>query len=262
MELLSVLIITYNEEENIGRCIDSVKTVADEIIVLDSFSTDKTIAIALEKGAIVHQSAFAGYVAQKNKALLLANNNYILSLDADEALDEVAVQSIIKAKQSFIWKAYKINRCAYYCGKFIRYGAWYPEPKIRLFDKRAASWGGADPHDQVQMVQGTAVFHLKGDILHYICNSVAEHKKRSENFSSIAATSLFNAGKKTNWLKILSSPAWFFLNDYFIRKGFLNGKQGWAIAINQARYHYLKYKKLYQLQKNKKGLSPLQKQPL
>ena len=122
MELLSVVIITYNEEKNIGRCIDSVKEVADEIVVLDSFSTDRTVQIAEAKGAFVYRQKFAGYVAQKNKALEFAENNYVLSLDADEALDDTLKASILKAKNGFAFNAYKMNRCAYYSGKFIKHG--------------------------------------------------------------------------------------------------------------------------------------------
>lgn len=250
MTLLSVVIITFNEEKNISRCIDSVKPLADEIIVLDSFSSDNTVAIARKKGAVVHQSQFTGYIAQKNKAIALSSHNYVLSLDADEALDSELALSILKAKKEFAFKAYKINRCANYCGRFIRHGSWYPEPKIRLFDKRVAQWGGMDPHDKVILQTVTPAPHLKGEILHYICNSVEEHKLRSERFSSIAANSLFKKGKKINGVKIIASPTWFFLKDFILLGGFLNGYHGWQIAINQTRYHFLKYAKLYQLQKN------------
>jgi len=251
MELLSVVIITYNEEHKIGRCIESVKEVADEIVVLDSFSTDKTVQIAEAKGAYVYRQKFAGYIAQKNKALEFAEHNYVLCLDADEALDNELRASILRAKKGFVFKAYKMNRCANYCGKFIRHGSWYPETKVRLFDKRFLHWGGFDPHDKIIVPTTIAVCPLKGDLLHYICDSVKNHKKRNDNFSSIAARSLNKAGKKTNWLKILASPTWSFIHAYIIRAGFLNGYYGLAIAYHQARYHFLKYAKLYRLQRSK-----------
>lgn len=251
MELLSVVIITYNEEKNIGRCLDSVKDVADEIIVLDSYSTDATVQIAESKGATVYRQKFAGYISQKNKALELATHNYVLSLDADEALDETLRTSILKAKEGFAFRAYKMNRCANYRGSFIRHGSWYPEAKVRLFDRRFLRWGGFDPHDRVIVPSNVAVCPLKGDLLHYICESVDEHKKRNDNFSTIAARSLYRLGKKTNWLKILASPTWSFLYAYLFRAGFLNGYNGLMIAYHQARYHFLKYVKLYSLQKNK-----------
>ncbi|MFT3677927.1 MAG: glycosyltransferase family 2 protein [Chitinophagaceae bacterium] len=250
MERLSVVIITYNEERNLARCLESVLPVADEIVVLDSFSTDHTVEIAESYGAVVYQQKFLGYIAQKNKALTLATYNYVLSLDADEALDKTLQQSILKVKKGgYAFKAYKMNRCANFCGKFIRYGAWYPEPKIRLFDRRVLSWGGLDPHDRIIVPATTAVCPLKGDLLHYICSTVKELKLRNDNFSTIAARSLYRAGRRTNWLKILASPTWFFINDLFIRRGILNGYRGWQIAINQARYHFFKYLKLYRLQK-------------
>lgn len=251
MELLSVVIITYNEEKNIGRCLDSVREVADEIVILDSFSTDRTVEIAEEKGAVVFQQKFAGYIAQKNAALEFAENNYVLCLDADEELDDQLKASILKAKKGFAFRAYKMNRCANYCGKFIRHGSWYPESKVRLFDKRYLKWGGLDPHDKVIVPSTVAVCPLKGDLLHYICSTVEEHVRRSNNFSTIAARSLYFVGKKTNWLKIVFSPLWSFVHAYILRAGFLNGYRGLMIASQQARYHFLKYFKLYQLQRNK-----------
>lgn len=251
MELLSVVIITNNEENNIGRCLDSVKEVADEIVVLDSFSTDKTVQIAEANGAYVYRQKFTGYVAQKNKALEFAEHNYVLCLDADEVLGDELRESILRAKKGFVFKAYKMNRCANYCGEFIRHGSWYPETKVRLFDKRFLRWGGFDPHDKIIVPSTIAVCPLKGDLFHYICDTVIDHKKRNDNFSTIAARSLHKAGKKTNWLKILASPTWSFLHAYILRAGFLNGYHGWMIAFHQSRYHFLKYAKLYKLQKGK-----------
>jgi glycosyltransferase involved in cell wall biosynthesis len=249
MAQLSVVIITFNEEHNIGRCIDSVKMIADEIIVLDSYSTDQTVSIARDKGALVSQDAFSGYVTQKNKALALASNDFVLSLDADEALSEELSHSIISMKSNFVQPAYKMNRRAFYCGRFITHGTWYPEPKIRLFNRKYARWGGLDPHDRVLLDRGIKPHKINGDILHYICDTVEQHRKRSDNFSSIAAESMHRAGRTTNWLKIIGSPTWFFIADYLIRGGFLSGWRGWRIATNQMRYHFLKYLKLRRLNK-------------
>lgn len=250
MEQLSVVIITYNEERNLARCLESVLPVADEIVVLDSLSTDNTAAIAESYGAEVYRQKFLGYIAQKNKALSMAKYDYVLSLDADEVLDKTLQQSILKVKKGgYAFKAYKMNRCANFSGKFIRHGAWYPEAKVRLFNRHELKWGGFDPHDRIIVPSTTAVCPLKGDLLHYICNSVEELRLRNDNFSTIAARSLYRAGKRTNWLKILASPTWFFINDLLIRGGILNGYRGWQIAVNQSRYHFLKYFKLYKLQK-------------
>src|SRR5258705_2987328 len=172
MQPLSVVIITFNEEQNIGRCIDSVKKVADEIIVLDSYSTDQTIEIAHSYGVTIFQEKFKGYIGQKNFAMQLASNNYILSLDADEALDESLAASILEAKKSFVSRAYSMNRCTNFCGRFIRHGLWYPDKKIRLFDRRIAKWDGLNPHDKIEIQNGFVDEHLQGDILHYSFNTV------------------------------------------------------------------------------------------
>lgn len=251
MTKISAVIITFNEEKNIGRCIDSVRLLADEIVVLDSFSTDDTCSIAHEKGAMIHQQGFAGYIEQKNKALVLATHNYVLSLDADEAIDEKLLQSLIWAKKKKLLGAYSMNRCTSYCGKFIRYGSWYPDKKIRLFDKQVAKWGGENPHDKILLAPGQHVSHLKGDILHYSYGSIEEHVLQNNKFSTISATTLFAKGKRTSWFKIIINPCWAFIRSYFIRFGFLDGFYGYIIAKNIAHLTFLKHSKLYQKQKNK-----------
>ena len=252
MEQLSVVIITFNEESNIGRCIDSVKKIADEIVVLDSFSTDKTVSIARENGAVVTQQKFAGYIEQKNNALALATYPYVLSLDADEALDETLANSIAAIKSGFSRQAYTMNRCTNYCGQFIRHGSWYPDKKLRLFDKRIARWGGINPHDKVEINSPYSSMHLKGDILHYSYKSLEEHVIQNNKFSTISAVSLFQLGKRTNPVKIIINPFWAFLQSYFFRAGFLDGFYGFVIAINIAHLTFLKHVKLYRLQRSKK----------
>jgi glycosyltransferase involved in cell wall biosynthesis len=250
-QLLSAVIITFNEEQNIGRCIESVKEIADEIIVLDSFSTDKTVEIAQNMGAIVHQQAFAGYIEQKNAALDLANFEYVLSLDADEALDKLAVESIKSAKSEFVAQAYTINRCTNYCGRFIRHGSWYPDRKLRLFDKRISRWGGVNPHDRVEVQKPFVSKHLKGDILHYSYHSVSEHILQNNKFSTLTAEALYRKGKRTSVWNMIINPSWAFLLSYFLRAGFLDGVEGFVIAVNVANLSFLKHVKLYRLQKNK-----------
>src|SRR6266496_5460862 len=127
VEKLSAVIITYNEEKNIARCLASLKGIADEIIVLDSFSPDRTVEIASEQGALVWQEPFRGYIEQKNKAIELASYNYILSIDADEEIDEELQKSILTVKQTFTYSAYEMKRCTNHCGRFIRHGIWYPD---------------------------------------------------------------------------------------------------------------------------------------
>ena len=246
---LSVVIIAFNEENCIGRCIDSVKKIADEIIVLDSFSTDATVEIARSKGAIVRQEKFRGYIEQKNRALQLSSHNWVLSLDADEALDQQLVKSILAAKKNLSVKAYKMNRCANYCGRFIRHGLWYPDQKIRFFDKRIARWGGTNPHDTVELASKMPVKHLKGNILHYSYKSIEDHIQQNNHFSTISARTLYERGKRAGWGKIMLNPFWAFLNGYILRAGFLDGFYGFVIAVNASHYTFMKYVKLHRLQR-------------
>ncbi len=253
MNKLSVVIITFNEEKNIGRCIDSVRTVADEIIILDSFSTDSTVAIALHKGAVVQQQSFSGYIRQKNKALHLASHDYVLLLDADEALSDELAASIMIAKQNFDKKAFSMNRCNIYCGRPIRHGLWYPDRKIRLFDKHMGACGGLNPHDKVILAEDCTVQQLNGDLMHYTYQSFDEYIVRNEEVSTTAAESIFNTGKKVHWSKIFLSPLWSFINGYFLRLGFLDGQHGLVIATQTANQSYRKYHKLKQLHKKANG---------
>jgi glycosyltransferase involved in cell wall biosynthesis len=251
MQPLSVVIITFNEEHNIARCVNSVSALADEIIVLDSYSTDQTVDIARGLGAVIYREKFRGYIGQKNMAMQLASHNYILSLDADEALDEQLAASILLEKNSLHHRAYSMNRCTNYCGRYIRHGLWYPDKKIRLFDRTIARWGGLNPHDKIQMEKGFPVKHLKGDILHYSFNTIDDHVWQNNRLSSIAATSLYNIGTRSSWFKMLVRPSWAFVNGYFFRKGFLDGSAGFTIAVNTAHQVFLKYSKLYKLQRTK-----------
>jgi glycosyltransferase involved in cell wall biosynthesis len=253
MKPLSAVIITSNEEANIGRCIDSLWYVADEIIVLDSFSSDNTVSIAKERRAIVKQEMFAGYKEQKNRALKLTKYDYVLSLDADEALSPELISAILKVKKDFQFKAYSMNRYNHYCGRFIKHGLWYPDRKIRLFDKRIATWGGMNPHDKIVLREDNKVQFLKGDILHYTFNTIEEHLERNERMSSIAAQAIFDSGKKKHWSKIILSPLWSFINGYFLRLGFLDGYYGWIIAIQNAHLSFLKYQKLQRIKKENKS---------
>lgn len=250
MQPLSVIIITFNEEANIGRCIRSVKNLADEIIVLDSGSTDRTVAIAKSLAATIHQLPFKGYIEQKNYAMQLAAYDHILSLDADEALDDTLAASIVKVKRQLHGKAFSMNRCTNFCGRFLRHGLWYPDRKIRLFDRRIAKWGGLNPHDKIIVQKDIPVQHLAGDILHYPFNSLEDHAHRNNRISSIAAGSLYKTGQRSSWYKILVHPAWAFINGYFLRFGFLDRFEGLSFAVNTAHQVFLKYCKLYQLQKS------------
>lgn len=262
MHSISAVIITFNEENNIGRCIESAKRVADEVIVLDSFSTDKTVAIAKELGGVVHQQIFRGYIDQKNAALRLASNNYILSLDADEALDDTLTESILAARQTLHYRAYCMNRMTCYCGQFIRHGLWYPDRKIRLFDRRIAKWGGLNPHDKIILERAYKARQIEGNILHYSFNTPEDLVWQNNRHSSIAALSMYAVEKRSSLLKMIVRPAWAFFNGYILRKGFLDGANGFAIAIQTSNQVFLKYHKLYKLQTEKRQVSKKNIRPI
>lgn len=244
---LAVVIITYNEERNIGRCLESVKAVADEIVVLDSFSKDNTEKICREHDVRFFQHAFDGHIQQKNRAITYSTTPYILSLDADEALDETLAKEILAVKKNWNKDAYAMNRLTNYCGKWIKHCGWYPDTKLRLWDSRKGAWTGINPHDRYEMAEGSTIGKLKGDILHYSYYTVDDHYKQVEYFSTIAANAYFQKGKKATWLKIYFAPVVKFIRDYFIKLGFLDGSKGFTISRISAYATYLKYKKLYRL---------------
>lgn len=248
---LSVVIITFNEERNIARCIKSVQQVADEVVVLDSFSKDRTEAICKELGVKFYQHAFDGHIQQKNRAITYATSPYVLSLDADEALDEKLVKSILEVKNNWTHDAYEMNRLTNYCGKWIRHCGWYPDKKLRLWDSRKGSWTGINPHDRYEMQPGSTEKHMVGDILHYSYYSIEEHYKQVEYFTTISAKAYFDKGKKSGFFKIWFSPVVKFLRDYFFKLGILDGKYGFIVCRISAYATYLKYKKLKQLQDGK-----------
>lgn len=247
MDKLSVAIITKNEEKNIGRCIDSVRDLADEIVVVDSFSTDATKQICLEKGVRFSENRFAGHIEQKNHAFSLCSYGFVLSLDADEALSDLLAESIIQHKKQGFSDAYSMNRLTRYCGKWIRHGGWYPDRKVRLVNRKLFAWSGTNPHDKLTAQSPIKIKHLKGDILHYSIGSVEEHVRVTENFSTIAAKAMFEKNYRPNGLKKYVSAGIKFLQSYFLRLGFLEGWRGYKIASLSAKSKYLKYNKLAEL---------------
>lgn len=248
MPQISVVIITYNEEKNIGRCIDSVKEVADEIVILDSFSSDKTKEICEAKGAKFFQHKFDGHIQQKNRAITYASFPHVLSLDADEALDDTLKKSIIEAKTNFTKDGYYMNRLTNYCGHWVKHCNWYPDKKMRLWDSRKGSWTGINPHDKYELKDGDGnTGYLKGDILHYSYYSVEDHYKQVEYFTNIASKAFFDAGKKAPMFKLWINPIAKFIDHYILHLGFLDGSAGYSISKISAYATYLKYKKLREL---------------
>lgn len=241
---ISAVIIAFNEEENIGACIDSLNEVADEIIVVDSFSSDNTEKICAEKKVKFIKLKFEGYIQQKNFALNQAENNYVLSLDADERLSNELKKEILKKKENLLFDAYLINRLNNFCGKWIKHGVWYPDKKIRLWNKGKGIWGGTNPHDKVIMDDNTTLEVLGGNILHYTVRTRVQYQKQMEKFSDIAAQSMKLEGKKSSLLKAYSSGVFAFVRSYIFRLGFLDGSEGYEIAIGYSGYTRMKYLKM------------------
>jgi glycosyltransferase involved in cell wall biosynthesis len=250
MDKLSVVLITYNEEKNIARCLDSVKEIADEIVVVDSFSNDRTKEICKAYQVRFIQNEFKGHIEQKNFAADLAQNDYVLSLDADEALDSKLKTSILKEKARFSKDAYEMNRVTCYLGKWIRHGAWYPDRKLRLWNRHKGRWGGQNPHDCYMMNDGSSIGRLKGDLLHYSYYSVEEHVKQFDKFTSISAQQMFAEGKKSSVLQIFLSPLVSFFKGFFLKMAFLDGFYGIVICIINSFATFIKYLKLRELNKS------------
>lgn len=247
---ISAVIITFNEERNIGRCIDSLTGVADEIVIVDSFSSDRTEEICREKGARFIRHPFQGHIEQKNYALSQAGFDVVLSLDADEALSETLRQSILKVKTGKRFTAYRMNRLTNYCGQWIRHSGWYPDRKLRLFNRRQGQWGGDNPHDKVLLEAGIRPELLAGDLLHYSYYTVEEHYNRARKYAEIAARAMQQKGRKGSWFRVFFSPVFKFIRNYVFRMGFLDGGAGWTICRIAALETYWKYIVLLRLQHN------------
>jgi glycosyltransferase involved in cell wall biosynthesis len=254
MPQISAVIITYNEERDIERCLKSILGVADEIIVVDSFSTDKTEDICKRYDVKFFRHPFTGYRDQKNYALSLASYDHILSLDADEALSENLKQSITAIKNDWHSDGYSFNRLNNYCGKWIHHTSWYPDRKIRLFDSKKGKWGGLNLHETVEMVHGSKVSNLEGDLLHWAYSSYEEHLEKINNYSTLGAHEYFSAGKKSGTFSAALHSRWAFFKSYFLKRGFLDGYYGFVISTLTSYKIFLKYIKLRKLiEQNKPG---------
>lgn len=248
---ISGVIITYNEARNIARCLQSLQVVCDEILVLDSYSTDSTAQICHSFGVRFEQNTFEGHIQQKNEALQRASHTWVLSLDADEALSPELRASILALKKESPQKGgFTFNRLTNYCGKWIHHSGWYPDTKLRLVTKADAQWGGINPHDQLLPSKELQLQHLKGDLLHYSYYTKADHFKQIAYFSAIAAKELHARRIKSSIPTIIIKVAAQFIKSYFIKLGFLDGAAGWHIAVRSAYATQQKYQLLRKLWQN------------
>lgn len=247
---LSGVIITFNEERKIEECLQSLSNVVDEIVVVDSFSTDNTKAICEKFNVRFIEQKFLGYIEQKNFAIAQAKHDYIVSLDGDEALSDKLQQSILDVKSNWKYDGYYSNRLNCFCGQWIKYTTWYPDKKLRVFDRRKAKWSGINPHDRIALTdKNNKTGFLKGDILHWNYDTYSEYNKKVELFTSISAEAYYKLGKKAPLYKILFNPTWAFFQSYFLKLGFLDGFNGFFISVQTANTRFLKYSKLRNLYK-------------
>ena len=239
---LSAVIITYNEEKYIGSCVESLQGVADEIVVVDSGSTDKTREICERLGCRVILHDFEGYIEQKNWAMARAKYDHILSLDGDELLSDELKKSILRVKEHWDRDGYYLNRRNRYYGKWLYHSGEYPDRKLRLADRRKASWNGINPHDNLILENGATKGFLKGDLLHYAHESYEEHLAKVRRFAAISARELYRRRGRSSWLRIMVSPLWRFMWNYFFRLGFLDGSNGLRVCYVNAYQSYLKHR--------------------
>lgn len=240
---ISACVISYNEEKNIEDCLKSLSQVADEIIVVDSLSTDRTVEIARKYTDKIHKQKFLGHIEQKNLAVSKASNDWIISLDCDERLTPELCDSILAVKDGLdMADAYKMARRTFYVYRWLNH-CWYPDTKIRLFNRKLAKWGGVNPHDRVE-VRGDNIVSLEGDILHYSFNSLSEHIRTINYFTDIAAQEIIKQGKSVNILTPWGRGLWTFVKLYIIKLGFLDGYAGLVVSVLSGVHVFIKYNKV------------------
>lgn len=244
---LSIVIMTYNEEENIGRCLQSVTGLGDEIFILDSFSTDGTVVLAKKMGARVEQFPFDTYADQRRRMIQMAKNDWTLILDADEYLSDELRTSIIALKNEFSFDAYTSNRKSKIGTTWLNHGSWYPDKKIRMFDRRKITVIGYDIHETLKPITSARIGHLHGDLLHLTDQNIESRFQKVQYYSTRAAEGLFRQGKSWSLWRILFKPGIRFISIYFIRMGILDGYYGYIVAKSESNYVWLREVKLWEM---------------
>jgi len=256
---LSVCLITFNEEVNVRACLESVRPLLrrsgrwpDEIVVVDSHSTDGTAAICREYTDRVIVRDWPGHVAQKQFAVDQASHEWVFCIDADERVSPALRREIESALQRAAAgeedaDGFAMPRKVFYLGRWITHGGWYPDRKLRLFRKSRGRWGGIDPHDRV--ILDGKVKRLSGDLHHHTYRDISAHLKQIDTFTTISARQMFQRGEGRAVLRMLGRAPARFVRMYLLRLGFLDGLPGFVIAVLAAYYVFLKYAKLWELQR-------------
>lgn len=253
---ISAVIITFNEEQKIAEAIKSVAW-ADEILVVDSESIDRTREIAVSLGAKVLLEKWQGFSKQKQFAVTRAENNWIFSLDADEIVSDELKNEILQLKdlvENKLADGYKIPRLSFYMNRPIRRGGWYPDWQMRFFNRRKGKWRDVLIHESVQMQAGARVEKLTGDILHFSVEDASHHHRMiGARYAPLAAKQMFERGKRTSAFKIASVGLTTFLQTYILKGGFLDGLPGFCIARFAAHHAFLKHLLLWEMQKSRES---------
>lgn len=246
---ISLVVITLNEEANIERCLKSVPFV-DEIIVVDSFSQDRTVEIAARLGAKTFQEKWRGFGPQKAFATAQAKNDWILNLDADEALSpELAVEIVQKFSQLDPEAGYQFKRRSFHLGRWINHGGWYPDLQLRLYNKQYSNWDSAGLHEKVQVSKKLKMQH---DLWHWVFRDLSHNVVTNDRYSTLGAEALWEKGKGFSFFKLLTKPASKFIECYFVKLGFLDGMAGYIIAVGASYSIFLRYAKMWEMEKVQK----------
>lgn len=250
MAKLSAILITKDEAQNIRACLESIAW-ADEIIVVDSGSTDTTREICQELGARVYSHDWPGFGPQKNRALQYATHEWILSIDADERVSSElrsAIEAVLQASIS-PFKAYTVSRLSSYCGRFIRHSGWYPDHVVRLFRREQFTFSSDLVHERVLVDKQEPIGLLAGHLYHYSYQNLEQVLVKTNLYSSLSAESLYQRGKRANLGTAIFHGLWAFIRTYFLRAGFLDGTHGFMLAVSNAETSYYRYLKLMLLGK-------------
>ncbi len=246
----SILLITKNEESNIGLCLKALSNLSDDVVVLDSGSTDKTIEIARNLGARVEEIEWLGYAGTKNSGHSYCRHDWILSIDADEFVSEELRQSLsdLEPKESTV---YCLDRITHFSGKEVRYSGWYPDWKPRLYNKNSCKWIGEYVHEYLDVPEGFSSVKLEGKLDHHSYKTDQDHYDRMMKYAKLSAEKLFAKNKRPSWIKQRISPMARFIRTYLIKLGFLDGKTGWKIASRNYLMVAEKYRLLNQMYKQR-----------
>jgi glycosyltransferase involved in cell wall biosynthesis len=253
MPTLSVILITRNEEANLRDCLASLGGLPQQVVIVDTASTDGTIAIAQEFGATIAQPPdWPGFGPQKNRALDLATSDWVLSLDADERLTpELLAEITATLANPGDTTCFAIPRLSWYCGRFIRHSGWNPDYVDRLFQRGTARFSNDLVHER--LIPSGAVVKLKNQMLHYSFMNYSQVLQKIDRYSSASAEQAFAKGKRSSPLAAIGHGAWSFFRTYFIRLGFLDGPQGFSLALANAQGSYYRYMKICELAKAPRG---------